>query len=145
MPAQRNTRKGRAPVRQGRRSDKPVVTAAPASVAPIVVTAPAVAKTLLIDGRGQLVLAPSCTLREAVAMKAQLLEQLDLMCDVEIDGHAVEKIDTAGLQLLVAFARQLRDGRRTLAWAAAAPELRRAALQLGLAAALGLPAAEAAP
>jgi phospholipid transport system transporter-binding protein len=145
MPARRSTRKTRAPVRQGRRGDQPPVSAAPASVGASTATAPAVAKTLVIDGRGQLVLAPSCTLREAVAMKAQLLEQLDLMCDVEIDGRAVDKIDTAGLQLLVAFSRQLREGGRDLAWAAAAPPLRRAALQLGLADTLGLPAAEAAP
>jgi len=73
-------------------------------------------------------------------MKTQLIQWLDQAGDVEIDASAVEKIDTAGLQLLVAFKRGLQDTNRGLTWRATAPELHRAAAQLGLSAPLGLPA-----
>ena len=116
--------------RQGKGKAKSVATAAPA----IVDAAP----------EGSLVLTAHCTLREAVAMKAQLLERLDTEGDVEIDAGVVEKIDTAGLQLLVAFSRQLNENNRALAWKSVTGELQGAAAQLGLVATLGLPAAEAA-
>ena len=104
---------------------------------------PAVVEVLPVAA-GPLVLAAHCTLREAVAMKAQLLERLDSEGDVEIDAGVVEKIDTAGLQLLVAFSRQLNENNRALAWKSVTGELQGAAAQLGLVATLGLPAAEAA-
>jgi len=54
--------------------------------------------------RGRVVLGGSCTIHEAAAIKAHMLEQLARPGPYEIDGSAVERIDAAGVQLIVAFA-----------------------------------------
>lgn len=54
--------------------------------------------------RGRVVLGANCTIHEAAALKAHMLEQLGRPSPYEIDGSAVERIDAAGVQLLVAFA-----------------------------------------
>ena len=88
-------------------------------------------------------LASVCTLREAAELKSQLMAQVGQPGDVEIDATHVGKIDTAGLQLLLGFVRQLDADGRGLAWKQPNPELYRAAEQLGLVGALKLPAVEA--
>ncbi|MEY4762187.1 MAG: hypothetical protein RLZZ200_2043 [Pseudomonadota bacterium] len=88
-------------------------------------------------------LASVCTLREAAELKGQLMAQLGQPGDVEIDAAQVGKVDTAGLQLLLAFVSQLDIEGRNLAWKQPNPELYRAAGQLGLVEALKLPAVEA--
>jgi hypothetical protein len=88
-------------------------------------------------------MASVCTLREAAEFKGQLMAQVGREGDVEIDTAALGKIDTAGLQLLLAFARQLDAEGRGLSWTQHNPELYRAAEQLGLVDALKLPAMEA--
>ena len=146
MPAGRRTGRTKMSERQGRRKAKTAKAIVSADMPEPVLTVDEGETTPAAgDAAGPLALAPLCTLREAVAMKGQLLERLDQAGDVEIDAGRVEKIDTAGLQLLVAFSRQLRESHRTLAWKAVAPELTRAAAQLGLADTLGLPATEGAP
>jgi anti-anti-sigma regulatory factor len=57
---------------------------------------------------------------------------------VVVDGSAVERIDTAGLQLLVAFARRQKEAGRRLHWEAASPALLSGSARLGLNEALGL-------
>ena len=146
MPAGRRTGRTKMSERQGRRTAKTAKATVPAEKPePVLVVEEVETTPAAVDAAGPLALAPLCTLREAVAMKGQLLERLDQAGDVEIDAGHVEKIDTAGLQLLVAFSRQLRESHRELAWKAVAPELSRAAAQIGLADTLGLPAAEGAP
>jgi phospholipid transport system transporter-binding protein len=141
MPARRSTGRVKMSDRQGRRKDKAAKTSAPAPEPEPFLAAVEVETTpVAAEASGALLLAPLCTLREAVALKAQLLERLDQSGNVQIDGGGVEKIDTAGIQLLLAFSRQLGESHRTLAWKAVGPELHRAATQLGLAQALGLPA-----
>ena len=54
--------------------------------------------------RGRVVLGGSCTIHEAAAIKAHMLEQLARPGPYEIDGSGVERIDAAGVQLIVAFA-----------------------------------------
>ena len=89
-------------------------------------------------------LASVCTLREAAEFKNQLLAQVAQPGDVDIDASRVGKIDTAGLQLLLAFVRQLDTEGRGLNWTQQPnPELYRSAAQLGLVEALKLPAMEA--
>jgi anti-anti-sigma regulatory factor len=56
------------------------------------------------EARGRVVLGGSCTIHEAAAIKAHMLEQLARSGPYEIDGNAVERIDAAGVQLIVAFA-----------------------------------------
>jgi anti-anti-sigma regulatory factor len=53
---------------------------------------------------GRVVLGSSCTIHEVAAIKAHMLEQLARPAPYEIDGSAVERLDAAGVQLIVAFA-----------------------------------------
>ena len=53
---------------------------------------------------GRVVLGGSCTIHEAGAIKAHMLEQFARPAPYEIDGTAVERLDAAGVQLIVAFA-----------------------------------------
>jgi len=56
------------------------------------------------EPRGRVILGASCTIHEAAAIKAHMLEQLARSGPCEIDGSAVSRIDAAGVQLCVAFA-----------------------------------------
>lgn len=84
------------------------------------------------------VLDSQCTLREAEAFKAALRSALDSSGDLVLDGGAVERIDTAGLQLLTSFAAHLRMAERRLVWTGVSDALRGGAERLGLGEALGL-------
>lgn len=80
----------------------------------------------------------STSLRNVNAFQAELAERLDESGTVQIDAGAVERIDTATLQLLAAFVRDLRADARLVEWLACSAVLRRAAQSLGLADALDL-------
>ncbi len=80
-----------------------------------------------------------CTLREAEALKLALHAAEDTSGDLTVDAGAVEKIDTAGLQLLIAFGKKLQLLERRLVWGPVSPALRTTAGALGLTEALGLP------
>lgn len=58
---------------------------------------------------------------------------------VSLDGRRVEKIDTAGLQALLAGHQALSRAGKSVRWAGCSPQLKAAAQLLGLAEALGLP------
>jgi ABC-type transporter Mla MlaB component len=85
------------------------------------------------------VLDAQCTLRECIALKSSLAEALALGGTVQLDGGAVQRIDTSGLQLLLALQRQLQVEHRDLQWSKVSKELRDVAQKLGLATALELP------
>ena len=88
--------------------------------------------------RAGLKLEPSCTLRDALDMQFQLLATDFGDSDVLLDGSAVDRIDTAGLQMLVAFAKYHAASGKRMQWIAASPELQRGSRLLGLDEALGL-------
>ena len=102
----------------------------PAEPAPVPVAASA--------RRAGLKLETSCTLRDALDMQFQLLAVDFGESEVLLDGSAVENIDTAGLQMLVAFAKHYASRGRRLQWLAASPELLRGSRLLGLDGVLGL-------
>ncbi|MEJ0100940.1 MAG: STAS domain-containing protein [Pseudomonadota bacterium] len=86
----------------------------------------------------------SCTLRETADLQFSLVAAKG--DPIIIDGGAVERIDTAGLQLLVALALEQRHAGRRLEWKAASAELRKCAQRLALFEVLGLePESGAAP
>lgn len=98
----------------------------------------------------QLLLEASCTLADAEALKSRLLGAGSCSAAAAglpliVDGSAVVRVDTAGLQLLVAFAVREAGAGRRLAWKAVSPELLRASRQLGLVDVLGLAAVAAGP
>jgi ABC-type transporter Mla MlaB component len=82
----------------------------------------------------------STSLRDVNAFQAVLAERLDDSGTVQIDASGVERIDTATLQLLAAFVRDLRGDARLVEWTACSAALRRAAHALGLTSALELAA-----
>lgn len=72
-------------------------------------------------------------------VKATLIAAFDAPA-AQLDGAAVERVDTAALQLLVAFRREAAARGLSPAWLGVSDVMREAAGVLGLAQALELPA-----
>jgi anti-anti-sigma regulatory factor len=85
-----------------------------------------------------LTLATDCTLRDAADLQFSLVVANGN--PLVVDGSEVQRIDTAGAQLLVALALRQRDTGRRLEWKAASPELLNCGRRLGLLDVLGLAA-----
>lgn len=128
-PARAATRAAAAPA--------PKAVAA-AQIAPEAVAAPPVQTAASPAG---LKLEASCTLRDSIDMQFQLLAVDFGESDVVVDGSAVERIDTAGLQLLLSFVRHQAGRGKPVRWSATSPELVRGSQLLGIDGMLGLPAA----
>ena len=92
----------------------------------------------LPDLPGRPLVLTSPTIRTINTLQAELAERLDESGHVQIDGAAVDRVDTAGLQLLAAFVRDLQADARSVEWIGCSAALRRAATALGLGVALGL-------
>ena len=82
-----------------------------------------------------------CTIHEAAALRAHLLEQAALPGPYEIDGAAVEQVDTAGVQLVVAFALDCLERGIHYVWKGRSPALEEAIRTLGVGALLESPGA----
>jgi ABC-type transporter Mla MlaB component len=94
------------------------------------------------QGRRQdasLLLAAECTVAEAETLKSELGRRLQQSEPVTLDVSALQRIDTAGLQLLAAFVRDRRTAGRAVAWRGRASALETAAGLLGLHDMLELP------
>ncbi len=81
-----------------------------------------------------------CRLPAQVALKAKL-QRVVHEREVALDVEALERVDTAALQLLVLFRRELERQGGTLAWRGKNDVLGEAASLLGLEQLLNLPAA----
>jgi phospholipid transport system transporter-binding protein len=90
---------------------------------------------------GRIVLGIACTIHEAQSLRAHLLEQAAHPGPYEIDGSGVEQIDTAGLQLVVAFALDCLERNVHYVWKARSPVLEEAIRVLGVAPLLESPGA----
>jgi phospholipid transport system transporter-binding protein len=77
-------------------------------------------------------LGKSCGIRQGAALKQQLLEVLEAPGAVVIDPRAIERIDTAALQLLYAFERDRLAAGRSVTWRAPSPAFTQAMTTLGL-------------
>jgi ABC-type transporter Mla MlaB component len=86
------------------------------------------------------VLAAECLVSQASSLKESLAGLLDEPLPVTLDATALQRIDTAGLQLITAFVRDRTGQGRTVEWQGTAPVLTTAAQLLGLASVLRLPA-----
>jgi anti-anti-sigma regulatory factor len=89
---------------------------------------------------GRVVLPATCTIHEARALQAHLLEQLERPGPCEIDGGAVQQVDTAGVQLVLAFALDCLERNLQYVWKARSPALEEAIRVLGVGALLEYPA-----
>jgi ABC-type transporter Mla MlaB component len=92
-----------------------------------------------VHEEGSLLLAAECTVAAAEALKSELGRRLQESAPVTLDVSTLQRIDTAGLQLLAAFVRDRRTAGRGVAWRGRASALETAAGLLGLHAMLGLP------
>lgn len=92
------------------------------------------------SGVGRLVLGGECTLAEADGLKRSLGRLLAEPRPVRLEVSGLQRIDTAGLQLLATFVRDRRTAGRLTEWRGRAPALDAAADVLGLRGMLELPA-----
>jgi ABC-type transporter Mla MlaB component len=87
-----------------------------------------------------LVLAAECLVSTATHFKERLTGFLDEPLPITLDITALQRIDTAGLQVLTAFIRDRAGHGRAVEWRGTAPFLTTAAQLLGLTSLLRLPA-----
>ena len=90
---------------------------------------------------GRVVLGTTCTIHEAQALRLHLLEQQAHPGPYVIDGAEVTEIDTAGLQLVVAFALDCLERNVPYVWSGRSPALEEAIRILGVGALLESPGA----
>jgi len=114
----------------------PVVRAVPAVPVVPVTAVPAAAAARA----GRVVLGTSCTIQEAGAVRAHLMAQAALPGPYEIDGASVEMIDTAGVQLIVAFALDCLEKGVAYKWTGRSATLEKAIELLGVSPLLEHPA-----
>jgi anti-anti-sigma regulatory factor len=84
-------------------------------------------------------LAASCTVRDSLALKSALLDLLMDQRPVTIDVRAVERIDTAALQVLCAFVRDRKAAGGTVLWIGCTESFCEAIRLLGLQRVLNVP------
>jgi phospholipid transport system transporter-binding protein len=87
-----------------------------------------------------LILPPSLTIAEVGALKGSLDALLAGAAPLTLDGRGVTRADTAGVQLLLAFAREAEARGRRFTWAGFSSTLAEVARRLDLARDLGLDA-----
>ncbi len=86
-------------------------------------------------------LVANCSIKEVAALRTRLCAVVDASGPVAIDASAVERIDTATLQLLYAFVRDRLNSDREVTWQGVTAALTDAARLLGVRDPLCLPAA----
>jgi ABC-type transporter Mla MlaB component len=86
-------------------------------------------------------LGANCSVKDAAALKTSLCAVVETPDSVVLDAAAVERVDTATMQLLCAFIRERAAHSRTVAWQGTPSALTEAARLLGVQALLGLPQA----
>jgi anti-anti-sigma regulatory factor len=86
------------------------------------------------------VLGTACTIQEAAAVRAHLMEKAAMPGPFEIDGGSVEMVDTAGVQLVVAFALDCLEKGVPYKWAGRSATLSAAIELLGVGPLLEYPA-----
>jgi phospholipid transport system transporter-binding protein len=94
---------------------------------------------------GHVDLGVSCTLHEAAALRSACLAALDSKDPPALDGSRVERVDTAGLQVLVGFTIDCIERSLHFTWAGRSEALVRGIRLLGLEALLESPGAAPAP
>jgi anti-anti-sigma regulatory factor len=79
-----------------------------------------------------------CTMADSMALREDLLLQFTSGQPITLNAEPVQDIDTSGLQLLTAFARDMAAAGRPVRWQSAPAVLTQSAERLGLGTALGL-------
>jgi anti-anti-sigma regulatory factor len=90
------------------------------------------------EDKTRISLAPVLDVAGSGELKKQLEKIFRRKQPFELDGSAVERIDTAALQVLVAFSRESRNREIDVKWAEVSDSLRAASTLLGLNHELGI-------
>jgi anti-anti-sigma regulatory factor len=109
--------------------------AAPANTPQPALSAPAVAT---IESSEPIVLDAVITIAEAATLKDQLLPHINRKGEVSVDGSHVESVDTAALQVLLAFVRTVQGHGAVVRWTGVSEPLLGTAQLLGVASHIGL-------
>ena len=125
-----------APVPKQEVEQKAQETAEPMSPSPNATAAAAGGKAVT----ARVVLPAVCTIHEARALQSHLREQLELPGPCEIHGGDVQQIDTAGVQLVLAFALDCLERSLQYTWKGRSAALEEAIRVLGVGALLEYPA-----
>jgi ABC-type transporter Mla MlaB component len=88
------------------------------------------------------VIRAECTIADVALLKSDLAKLLDEPEVVILDVSTVQRIDTAGLQVIATFIRERESHSRQVQWRGHAAALASAVKLLGLSALLKLPATE---
>ncbi|HVP35020.1 MAG TPA: STAS domain-containing protein [Steroidobacteraceae bacterium] len=102
------------------------------------ISAATIGPTAAIRPDAVLRLPAQCTIRDAAALLGRLLLHIEQSSPVYIDAAQVERVDTATLQLLVAFLHDRKSEQRAVVWLDVSEAMMRAARALGLARELAL-------
>ncbi len=89
---------------------------------------------------GSFVLPEKFTIALATETFQRLMSQVEQGGDIALEGGGVQRIDAAGVQLLLVVQQALREARNTLRWVTVSDALRESVNLLGLAEQLALPA-----
>ena len=114
-------------------------TAAQPERALTVAEAPADRGREVADG-APIILDTIITIAEAAALKEQLLPHVNREGEISIDGSRVESVDTAALQVLLAFVRSARAHGAVIRWTGISGALLNTAQLLGVAKLISLQA-----
>lgn len=103
---------------------------------------PALEETVVVEaavvGDPIVVLAANCSVKDAAALKTSLCAFSNHGDAVTLDVSAVERVDTATMQLLCAFVRDRSGRKQGITWRGESPALQDAVRLLGVGALLGL-------
>ena len=75
----------------------------------------------------------SLDIPQAEKLQKRLLAALEKNCDIELTGESVERVDTAGLQLLLAFQKAVNQQGSKITWKLPSEILINSARKLGIA------------
>jgi ABC-type transporter Mla MlaB component len=91
-----------------------------------------------------IVLAANCSVKDAASLKTSLCAVANESAAVTLDASAVERVDTATMQLLCAFARDRNARKQSIVWRGQSQALHDAIRLLGVGSLLGFDAGVAA-
>ena len=110
----------------------------PRATSPESRAAPPAPAVTVIESNDPIVLDAVITIAEATALKDQLLPYINRKGEVRVDGTRVASVDTAALQVLLAFVRTLQNHGAVVRWTGVSEALLGTAQLLGVAAHIGL-------
>jgi len=125
-------------------SEPVVAESEPVAAAVVVESEPAVETQKQVAATASepvIVLAANCSVKDSTSLKNSLCALANESAAVTVDASAVERVDTATMQLLCAFARDRGARKQSIVWRGQSQALNDAVRLLGISALMGFDAA----